>query len=85
VAHQSLRGAEQLTIKERGTAKWTAIIGNVTRVEGGRTIHEFDMPYPVGRVFMPDRRIISDVRRVLVILERDGKFFNAYPIPPLSE
>ena len=44
-------------------------------------MHEFELPFPAGRIYMPDGRIISDVRRVRVILD-NGQFFNAFPIPP---
>jgi hypothetical protein len=50
----------------------------------GRTRHDFDMEWPVGRVFMPNRTVISDTRRVRVILEGDGTFVNAFPIPPTA-
>jgi hypothetical protein len=53
----------------------------VARMPNGRTIHEFDMPWPIGRVYTPEGQIISDVRRVHVMLEPDRSFFNAYPIP----
>jgi hypothetical protein len=52
-------------------------------VQGGRTVHEFDIGWPVGRVWMPNQTVISDVTRVRVILEPDGSFVNAFPIPPL--
>jgi hypothetical protein len=33
---------------------------------------------------MPNRTVISDTRRVRVILEGDGTFVNAFPIPPTA-
>jgi hypothetical protein len=52
----------------------------VQRLPNGRTVHEFDMPYPVGRVFMPDGSVVSDVRRVRVLLLPNGELRNAFPI-----
>jgi hypothetical protein len=41
-----------------------------------------DFGRPVGRVFLPDGLVISDVHWVMIIRADDGAFFNAFPILP---
>jgi hypothetical protein len=43
---------------------------------------DFDFGRPIGRVFMPDRTVVSDVTRVRVVRDAAGNFIDAYPIPP---
>lgn len=42
--------------------------------------HVVDFGRPIGRVFLPDRTVLSDVTRVLVV--RMNGSVDAYPIPP---
>ena len=53
---------------------------NAVEQKGNVTIYEFDMGHPVGRVYLPDGTIVSDVTRVRVIRAQDGSFFDAFPI-----
>jgi len=43
--------------------------------------HEVEMFRPIGRVFLPDGSVISDVTRVLVVRLESGELKTAYPIP----
>ncbi len=61
-------------------AERRAVPANFVRAEGGRAVHEFDMGHPVGRVYLPDGTIVSDVTRVRVLRNADGSFFDAFPI-----
>jgi hypothetical protein len=47
---------------------------------GARRVSDVDFGRPVGRVFLPDGLVISDVRFVRIIRNADGSFDNAFPI-----
>jgi hypothetical protein len=51
---------------------------------GGKTVHELDMGRPVGRVYMPDGTIVSDVTRVRVIRYPNGTIQTSFPILPVQ-
>lgn len=48
--------------------------------QAGRIVYEIDVGRPVGRVYLPDGLVVSDVTWVRVIRDAGGRFFNAFPI-----
>lgn len=44
--------------------------------------HPIDFRRPIGRVYMSDGTVVSDVTRVLVFRRNGDTFFDAYPIDP---
>jgi hypothetical protein len=48
----------------------------------GRKADDVDFGRPVGRVFLSDGLVISDVQWVRIIREADGTFFDAFPVLP---
>lgn len=52
----------------------------VNTTPNGKTIHEFDMGRPVGRVFTPTGTVVSDVTRVRVVRFPGGRLQTSFPI-----
>ena len=61
-------------------AERRAVPRNFVRTQSGKYVYEFDMGHPVGRVYLPDGTIVSDVTKVVVLRNLDGSFFDAFPI-----
>ncbi|MBP7070300.1 MAG: DUF4157 domain-containing protein [Methanothrix sp.] len=61
-------------------AERRANLENAREGPGGKLIHIFDMGRPIGRVYMPDGSVISDVTRVKVIRNPNGTLDTSFPI-----